>query len=110
VSQATPGVASSDELISRLGGGPDPSLSHGRSAPGGSDAIDPSVPDHRTSWSWNTAQTYSESKLHVTTLALTLVRVWPDVLSNAVDPGWVPTKMGGATVSGDLQMGYLTQT
>ena len=46
----------------------------------------------------------------MTTLALTLVRVWPDVLSNAVDPGWVPAKMGGATASGDLQMGYLTQT
>ena len=34
-----------------------------------------------------TPQAYSESKLHVTTLAPTLVRVWPDVLSNAVDPG-----------------------
>lgn len=31
-------------------------------------------------------------------------------LSNAVDPGWVPTKMGGAAATGDLQMGYLTQT
>jgi hypothetical protein len=32
------------------------------------------------------------------------------VLSNAVDPGWVPTKMGGPAATGDLQMGYLTQT
>ena len=48
-----------------------------------------------TSRSWNAAQAYSESKLHVTALALTLARVWPEVLSNAVDPGWVPTKMGG---------------
>jgi NAD(P)-dependent dehydrogenase (short-subunit alcohol dehydrogenase family) len=63
-----------------------------------------------TSRSWNAAQTYSESKLHVTALALTLARVWPDVLSNAVDPGWVPTKMGGPAATGDLQMGYLTQT
>jgi NAD(P)-dependent dehydrogenase (short-subunit alcohol dehydrogenase family) len=59
---------------------------------------------------WNAAQAYSESKLHVTALALTLARVWPDVLSNAVDPGWVPTKMGGAAATDDLEMGYLTQT
>ena len=41
---------------------------------------------------------------------LTLARAWPEVLSNAVDPGWVPTKMGGAAATGDLEMGYLTQT
>ena len=63
-----------------------------------------------TSRSWNAAQAYSQSNLHVTALALTLARVWPDVLSNAVDPGWVPTKMGGPAATGDLQMGYLTQT
>jgi NAD(P)-dependent dehydrogenase (short-subunit alcohol dehydrogenase family) len=59
---------------------------------------------------WNAAQAYSESKLHVTALALTLARVWPGVLSNAVDPGWVPTRMGGAAATDDLDMGYLTQT
>ena len=32
------------------------------------------------------------------------------MLSNAVDPGWVPTKMGGPAATGDLQMGHLTQT
>jgi NAD(P)-dependent dehydrogenase (short-subunit alcohol dehydrogenase family) len=63
-----------------------------------------------TSRSWNAAQAYSESKLHVTALALTLARVWPEVLSNTVDPGWVPTKMGGPAATGDLKMGYLTQT
>ena len=63
-----------------------------------------------TGRSWNAAQAYAESKLHVTALALTLARVWPDVLSNAVDPGWVPTKMGGPIATGNLQMGYLTQT
>jgi hypothetical protein len=31
-------------------------------------------------------------------------------MSNAVDPGWVPTKMGGAGAPDDLDMGYLTQT
>jgi NAD(P)-dependent dehydrogenase (short-subunit alcohol dehydrogenase family) len=59
---------------------------------------------------WNARQAYAETKLHVTALALTLARAWPDVLSNAVDPGWVPTKMGGPNATGDLQMGYLTQT
>ena len=58
---------------------------------------------------WNAAQAYAESKLHVTALALTLARAWPDVLSNAVDPGWVPTKMGGPAATDDLEMGYLTQ-
>src|SRR4029077_7968665 len=63
-----------------------------------------------TSRSWNAARAYAESKLHMTALALTLARVWPEVLSNAVDPGWVPTKMGGPAATGDLQLGYLTQT
>jgi NAD(P)-dependent dehydrogenase (short-subunit alcohol dehydrogenase family) len=39
------------------------------------------------------AEAYAESKLQVTALALTLAHIRPDVLSNAVDPGWVPTKM-----------------
>jgi hypothetical protein len=30
--------------------------------------------------------------------------------SSAVDPGWVPTKMGGPAATNDLRMGYLTQT
>jgi NAD(P)-dependent dehydrogenase (short-subunit alcohol dehydrogenase family) len=56
------------------------------------------------------SQAYSESKLQLTALALTLARAWPDVLSNAVDPGWVPTRMGGPAATDDLEMGYLTQT
>ena len=59
---------------------------------------------------WNAMQAYGESKLHVTALALTLARAWPDVLSNAVDPGWVPTRMGGPGATDDLEMGHLTQT
>jgi hypothetical protein len=59
---------------------------------------------------WNAAQVYAESKLHVTALALTLAGVWPEVLSNAVDPGRVPAKMGSAAATGDLEMGYRTQT
>jgi len=59
---------------------------------------------------WNAAQAYSESKLHVTALALALARAWPQVLSNAVNPGWVPTRMGGADATDDLEHGYRTQT
>jgi NAD(P)-dependent dehydrogenase (short-subunit alcohol dehydrogenase family) len=59
---------------------------------------------------WDAAQAYAESKLHVTALALTLARAWPEVLSNAVDPGWVPTRMGGPGAPDDLEQGYRTQT
>jgi NAD(P)-dependent dehydrogenase (short-subunit alcohol dehydrogenase family) len=59
---------------------------------------------------WNAAKAYSESKLHVVALALAVARAWPGVLSNAVDPGWVPTRMGGAGAPDDLEMGHLTQT
>ena len=59
---------------------------------------------------WDQTQAYSESKLYVTALALAVARLWPDVLSNAVDPGWVPTKMGGAGATDDLEEGHLTQT
>ena len=52
---------------------------------------------------------YSDSKLFVTTLSAAVARLWPDVLSNAVDPGWVPTKMGGASAPDDLRLGHLTQ-
>jgi NAD(P)-dependent dehydrogenase (short-subunit alcohol dehydrogenase family) len=59
---------------------------------------------------WNASQAYSDSKLHVTALALAVARRWPDVLSHAVDPGWVPTRMGGPGAPDDLEQGHLTQT
>jgi NAD(P)-dependent dehydrogenase (short-subunit alcohol dehydrogenase family) len=59
---------------------------------------------------WDPNRAYSESKLYVTALAFAVARRWPDVLSNAVDPGWVPTKMGGPEAPDDLEMGHLTQT
>src|SRR5262249_35091348 len=59
---------------------------------------------------WNASRAYSESKLYLTAFALAVARRWPDVLSNAVDPGWVPTKMGGPGASDDLEEGHLTQT
>ncbi|WP_375757312.1 SDR family NAD(P)-dependent oxidoreductase [Corallococcus exercitus] len=52
---------------------------------------------------------YSDSKLFVTTLAAAIARRWPDVFSNSVDPGWVPTKMGGPNAPDDLRLGHLTQ-
>src|SRR5437764_4052307 len=52
---------------------------------------------------------YSDSKLFVTALAAAVARRWPEVSSNAVDPGWVPTKMGGPGAPDDLRLGHLTQ-
>lgn len=53
---------------------------------------------------------YSDSKLHVVLLSMAVARGWSDVYSNSVDPGWVPTKMGGRGAPDDLQKGYETQT
>ncbi|WP_328744093.1 SDR family NAD(P)-dependent oxidoreductase [Streptomyces sp. NBC_00285] len=52
---------------------------------------------------------YADSKLFVTTLAAAVARLYPGVLSNAVDPGWVPTKMGGPGAPDDLELGHRTQ-
>jgi NAD(P)-dependent dehydrogenase (short-subunit alcohol dehydrogenase family) len=59
---------------------------------------------------WDPARAYAESKLHVIALALALARRWPKVLSNAVDPGWARTKMGGPRAPVDLETGQRTQT
>ena len=53
---------------------------------------------------------YSDSKLHVLMLCMAVARKWSDVYANAVDPGWVPTKMGGRGAPDDLEEGYATQT
>ena len=55
------------------------------------------------------AGSYSDSKLFVTTLAAAIARLWPDVISSAVDPGWVPTKMGEPRAPDDLRLGHVTQ-
>ncbi len=61
-------------------------------------------------WSGRSATgSYSDSKLFVTTLAVAVARILPNVLSNAVDPGWVPTRMGGPSAPDDLRLGHLTQ-
>lgn len=52
---------------------------------------------------------YSDSKLLVTALAAAVGRLRPGTWANAVDPGWVPTRMGGASASDDLEAGHRTQ-
>ena len=51
---------------------------------------------------WNGVQAYCDSKLYVTALAMAVARRWPTTFSNTVDPGWVPTRMGGANAPDDL--------
>jgi NAD(P)-dependent dehydrogenase (short-subunit alcohol dehydrogenase family) len=53
--------------------------------------------------------TYSDTKLHVLMLCNAVARKWPNVYANAVNPGWVPTKMGGSSAPDSLQKGYETQ-
>ena len=53
--------------------------------------------------------TYSDTKLHVLMICKAVARNWSQVYANAVNPGWVPTKMGGSRAPGDLQKGYETQ-
>lgn len=63
-----------------------------------------------TKRTWNSAQAYAESKLQIVALAFALARRWPKVLSNAVDPGWVRTRMGGSSAPVDIDTGQRTQT
>jgi NAD(P)-dependent dehydrogenase (short-subunit alcohol dehydrogenase family) len=53
--------------------------------------------------------TYSDSKLHMVILTLAVAGKWQNVYANAVDPGWVPTKMGGPGAPGSLDKGAETQ-
>jgi NAD(P)-dependent dehydrogenase (short-subunit alcohol dehydrogenase family) len=71
---------------------------------------DPDLTDLQ--WSsrrWNGSQAYSDSKLFDVVLAFAVARRWSDVLSNALDPGWVATKMGGRGAPDDLELGSVTQ-
>jgi NAD(P)-dependent dehydrogenase (short-subunit alcohol dehydrogenase family) len=58
---------------------------------------------------WNGVQAYSDSKLFDLMLAFAVARRWPDVRSNGVTPGWVPTRMGGRGAPDDLALGADTQ-
>lgn len=59
--------------------------------------------------SWNGAQAYSDSKLFDMVLATAVADRWPHVLSNSVEPGWVPTRMGGPGAPDDLSLAPVTQ-
>ena len=58
---------------------------------------------------WNGFSAYADSKLHDVILAFAVARKWPGVLSNALEPGWVATKMGGAGAPDSLEEGPKTQ-
>jgi NAD(P)-dependent dehydrogenase (short-subunit alcohol dehydrogenase family) len=71
---------------------------------------DPSLRD--LTWTerpWRGYQAYCDTKLHDVLLAFAISRLWPDVFSNALEPGWVATKMGGDTAPDSLEEGPKTQ-
>ncbi len=58
---------------------------------------------------WEGSTAYAESKLYDAMLAFAVARRWADVLSNSLEPGWVPTKMGGASAPDDMEQAHRTQ-
>ncbi len=58
---------------------------------------------------WDGSQAYADSKLHNVILAFAVARKWPTVLSNALEPGWVATKMGGPGAPDSLEEAPKTQ-
>jgi NAD(P)-dependent dehydrogenase (short-subunit alcohol dehydrogenase family) len=58
---------------------------------------------------WSGWSAYAESKLCDVLLGFAIARRWTDVKSNALEPGWVATKMGGPSAPDDLHQGCVTQ-
>lgn len=58
---------------------------------------------------WNGANAYAETKLHCAMFANAMARLWPDVFSNSLEPGWVKTRMGGPSANDDMSQAHLTQ-
>ncbi len=72
----------------------------------GNASLDDLAWEHRP---WRGNQAYSDTKLHDVLLAFAVARRWPDTLSNALEPGWVATKMSGPRATGDLDAAHRTQ-
>ena len=90
---------------SRAGAGRLVYLSSGMHRGGDASLDDPQWERRR----WNGAQAYSDSKLFDVVLAFAVARRWPGVPSNAVEPGWVPTRMGGPGAPDDMSLAPVTQ-
>jgi NAD(P)-dependent dehydrogenase (short-subunit alcohol dehydrogenase family) len=58
---------------------------------------------------WDGMQAYSDSKLYDLMLSLAVARLWPHVITNGVDPGWIRTRMGGPGATDELPEGAETQ-
>nr|WP_227996121.1 hypothetical protein [Glycomyces albidus] len=57
----------------------------------------------------DSARSYEDSKLYVTAFAMALAGRRPDAMAHVVDPGWVPTRMGGPGAPDSLVEGHRTQ-
>ena len=80
-------------------------LSSGLHRSGSADLSDPQWAQRR----WEGTQAYSDTKLHDVLLAFGVARRWTTVRANALEPGWVATRMGGRGATDDLAQGHLTQ-
>jgi len=67
----------------------------------------PDITWEKRTWVGSTA--YAESKFYDVLLAFAIARRWPDVFSNALEPGWVATRMGGPGAPDDVNQAHLTQ-
>ncbi len=50
-----------------------------------------------------------KTKFQDVLLAFAVARLFPGVNSNSLEPGWVPTKMGGAGALDDIDKAHRTQ-
>jgi NAD(P)-dependent dehydrogenase (short-subunit alcohol dehydrogenase family) len=73
---------------------------------GGSESLEDPQWERRP---WNGYQAYSDTKLHDLTLSMVVAHRWPHALVNALDPGWVPTRLGGRDAPGNVVDGATTQ-
>jgi NAD(P)-dependent dehydrogenase (short-subunit alcohol dehydrogenase family) len=58
---------------------------------------------------WSGCRAYAEIKFQDVLLAFAVARLFPKVKSNSLEPGWVPTKMGGAGAPDDIDRVHRTQ-